>query len=532
MLRVLICFFASLIIKYSLCALPPVLNYSGQVVVNGESFDGIGFFKFALVNMDGNITYWSNDGVSSSGLEPQAIVRVPVNGGLYSILLGNTEISGMSKVDPSLFAEHSDINLRVWFSDGVNGFHQLTPDRPFASVPFAFNSQSANTSNSVVSGGINKSMLAQDVLSALNSRVSGSQITENSITTAQLNEQILKYLKPEIVRAPEAPGLIFDGQTVSLYSQAEGKFLSYQWYKDGQSIIGATNDNHVIEDVNKSQHDGNYTLLVSNDFGSVTTSPTTINVNSTPMSHTVKSIDMDMTFCHSGTFTIGSPTHEEGRGADEVEHQVILSNGFYLGTYEVTQAQYQAIMAGNSKDLSEDPSHFKGSNRPVEGVSWNDIQVFLSRLNEIEKTAGHLPTGWKYMLPTEAQWEYACRAGTNTTYNWGDDKNSSRANFNWNDGPITGNDYKQTREVGQYAANQWGFFDMHGNVSEWVQDWKSNFTGATQVDPQGPESGSSKVCRGGSWYNDEFGVRSAKRGGNPLTSSYYVLGFRVSLQAE
>jgi formylglycine-generating enzyme required for sulfatase activity len=257
-----------------------------------------------------------------------------------------------------------------------------------------------------------------------------------------------------------------------------------------------------------------------------------INVNSTPVSHTVKSIDMDMTFCYSGTFTIGSPNTEEGRGADEVEHQVILSNGFYLGSYEVTQAQYQVIMAENLNDLSEDPSHFKGSNRPVEGVSWNDVQVFLSRLNQVEQTAGHLPTGWKYMLPTEAQWEYACRAGANTTYNWGDDKNSTRANFNWNDGPNTGNDFKQTREVGQYAANQWGFFDMHGNVSEWVQDWKSNFTGSIQVDPKGPESGSIRVCRGGSWYNDEFGVRSAKRGGNPLTSSYYVLGFRVSLQAE
>ena len=102
-----------------------------------------------------------------------------------------------------------------------------------------------------------------------------------------------------------------------------------------------------------------------------------------------------------------------------------------------------------------------------------DAQIFLARLNSIEQTAGRLPNGWKYVLPTEAQWEYACRAGTTTAYSWGNDINSSRANYNWDGALNDGNDFKQTRDVGQYAANPWGFFDMQGNVWEWVHDWKA-----------------------------------------------------------
>jgi formylglycine-generating enzyme required for sulfatase activity len=145
-------------------------------------------------------------------------------------------------------------------------------------------------------------------------------IESSSITTAQLNEQILKYLKPEITHTPQAPGLVFDGQTVTLLSQAEGKYLSYQWYKNGQPIAGATGDRYVIQDVNGTLHDGNYSLMVSNDFGTVTTQSTQLVVDGTPTSHTVASISMDMIFCPPGTFNMGSPTSETGRGGDETQH--------------------------------------------------------------------------------------------------------------------------------------------------------------------------------------------------------------------
>jgi formylglycine-generating enzyme required for sulfatase activity len=308
--------------------------------------------------------------------------------------------------------------------------------------------------------------------------------------------------------------------------------LTYQWYKNGQAIAGADKKRHVIEDVNGTLHDGNYSLVVSNDFGTVTTQPTQLVVDGTPTSHTVPSISMDMIFCPPGTFTMGSPTSETGRGGDETQHQVTLTNGFYLGKYEVTQAQYETVMTGNSEGLNAKPNQWPNNNdRPVEKVSWNDVQVFLTRLNDMEEVAGRLPAGWKYVLPTEAQWEYACRAGTTTAYSWGNDINSSRANYNWDGAHNTGNDFKQTRDVGKYTANPWGFFDMHGNVWEWVSDWKANYPGGAQTNPEGPASGSYRVRRGGSWNNSGTGLRSAERDSNTPDSRYDNIGFRVGFQA-
>jgi hypothetical protein len=149
----------------------------------------------------------------------------------------------------------------------------------------------------------------------------------------------------------------------------------------------------------------------------------------------------------------------------------------------------------------------------------------------MEETAGRLPAGWKYVLPTEAQWEYACRAGTTTAYSWGNDINSSRANYNWDGGGNDGNDFKQTRDVGKYTANPWGFFDMHGNVWEWVHDWKANYPGGAQTNPEGPASGSTRVKRGGSWLHDGTHLRSAKRASSTPGTRLSNLGFRVGFQA-
>ena len=180
--------------------------------------------------------------------------------------------------------------------------------------------------------------------------------------------------------------------------------------------------------------------------------------------------------------------------------------GFYLGKYEVTQAQYEAVMTGNSDGLSATPSQYGGNaDRPVEQVSWDDIQKFLTRLNAQE--AGNIPAGWAYVLPTEAQWEYACRAGTTTAYSWGVDINSSDANYNSNIG--------QTADVGQYSANPWGFFDMHGNVWEWTADWYTAYSSGAQTDPEGPATGSGRVIRGGSWSNTGTYLRSAYRNSTP-----------------
>ena len=165
--------FLMLGVVISLQAVPPVLNYAGQVAVNGQPFEGEGLFKFALVNTDGKITYWSNDGTSVNGSEPQASVKAPVSGGLYSLLLGNTAIPGMGAINPQVFAQHSDAKLRVWFSDGVNGFQQLSPDRPFASVPYAFSAGSAQSAGSanIANGSVSLDMLSQDVKSQINAPI-------------------------------------------------------------------------------------------------------------------------------------------------------------------------------------------------------------------------------------------------------------------------------------------------------------------------------------------------------------------------
>ena len=158
-----------------------------------------------------------------------------------------------------------------------------------------------------------------------------------------------------------------------------------------------------------------------------------------------------MIWVEPGTFKIGQNDISNA----SPEHEVTLSNGFYLGKYEVTQAQYEAVMTGNSDGLSATPSQWPNNpNRPVEKVSYDDIQTFLARLNE--QQAESLPVGWGYVLPTEAQWEYACRAGTTSAYSWGDSINTTDANYN--------STISQTINVGSYSANPWGFFDMHGNV--------------------------------------------------------------------
>ncbi|MDA9962795.1 SUMF1/EgtB/PvdO family nonheme iron enzyme [Opitutales bacterium] len=374
---------------------------------------------------------------------------------------------------------------------------------------------------------VTKSMLGQDVLADLNRTVTATDIAANTITTAQLNESILKYLRPEITTSPQAPGLVFGGQSVTFSGGAEGKYLTYQWNRNGQPVAGATGATLVISDVNGTLHDGNYTLVVSNDFGSVTSSPTGLQVDATPTNHSVASIGMQMIFCPPGTFTMGSPSSETGRGSDETQHQVTLSNGFYLGKYELTQAQYETVMNGNSEGLNAKPSQWPNNNdRPVEKVSWNDAQVFLSRLNSIEQTAGRLPNGWKYVLPTEVEWEYACRAGTSTVYSWGNDVNASHANWNY------GNDANQTVNIGQYAANPWGFFDMHGNVWEWTADrYQSAYPSGTVTDPTGPASGSNRVSRGGSWRSIGTGLRSAKRFDRTPGSRDNDVGFRVGFKA-
>jgi formylglycine-generating enzyme required for sulfatase activity/serine/threonine protein kinase len=231
-------------------------------------------------------------------------------------------------------------------------------------------------------------------------------------------------------------------------------------------------------------------------------------------------VKVELVWIRPGEFRMGSPGNEAGRFNDEgPQTSVRLTRGFWLGKYPVTQGQWQALMGNN-------PSHFKqsGLNAPVEQVSWTEAMEFARRLTERERAAGRLPEGYVYTLPSEAQWEYACRAGTTTRFNLGNsDSDLGRAGW------FRGNAQGRTHAVGQKTPNAWGLYDMHGNVFEWTRSWFGNYPGGSVVDYEGPSSGSGRVSRGGSWLNNARVCRSANRydWGPELRN----VGFRLALSS-
>ena len=228
---------------------------------------------------------------------------------------------------------------------------------------------------------------------------------------------------------------------------------------------------------------------------------------------TIPDLNLDMIWVEPGTFMMGSPKSEEGHRGNETQHQVTLSKGFYLGKHEVTQAQWERVMGNN-------PSKFMGADRPVEQVSWDDAVAFCKKLTEMEKKAGRVPEGMAYQLPTEAQWEYTCRAGTTTAYSWGDSISAKNASHHRKNP-------EGTTPVGKYPPNPWAFHDMHGNVWEWCADWWGVYPSGSVTDPEGPASYSSRVKRGGAWYHGGTTLRSAKRIYHAPSNRLTGLGFRV-----
>ena len=229
-----------------------------------------------------------------------------------------------------------------------------------------------------------------------------------------------------------------------------------------------------------------------------------------PKTFTSSSTGMDFILIQAGEFKMGSPLGEKGRyDSESPAHKVKIEKSFYMNKYPVTQKQWDEIMGSN-------PSYFEGDDRPVESVSWMDVLKFIKKLNEKEDTD-------KYLLPSEAEWEYACRAGTTTRYSFGDDE-SMLGDYAWYGNPKDG-----THPVGQKKPNPWGLYDMHGNVWEWVQDrWHDNYEGAPS-DGSACEDGDSsyRVHRGGSCSSDVGRCRSANRLSPDSGAHNYHVGFRL-----
>jgi len=222
----------------------------------------------------------------------------------------------------------------------------------------------------------------------------------------------------------------------------------------------------------------------------------------------------------AGAFMRGSPEKEPDRSSNEKQYKVKISKPFYMQTTEVTQGQWQKVMGNN-------PSEFKncGDDCPVEQVSWNDAQEFIKKLNKIEGTN-------KYRLPTEAEWEYAARAGTTTPFYTGNCLSTNQANYNGNF-PLTGcpkGEYRdKTVRVGSFAPNAWGLYDMYGNVWQWCQDWFGDYTWMSRLsDPSGPLSGKDRAMRGGCWSDGAKYCRSAHRLYFKPTGATRYIGFRLA----
>ena len=231
-------------------------------------------------------------------------------------------------------------------------------------------------------------------------------------------------------------------------------------------------------------------------------------------------VKLEMVLIPAGTFMMGSPNSGKDPKHFETYHQVTISKPFYLGKYTVTQAQWLKVTEKN-------PSLFQGGQLPVEGISWDDAMGFCVRLKE--------KFGESFRLPTEAEWEYACRAGTTTPYHFGDKLNGTQANC---DGGFPygttkkGPYLEKTSPVGIYRSNAWGLFDMHGNVWEWCEDWYDSYPFDPVTDPRGPEKGSFRVSRGGCWSSIGWFCRSALRSWNPPDRRSNCLGFRLALDSS
>ncbi|MFH1240829.1 MAG: formylglycine-generating enzyme family protein [Pseudomonadota bacterium] len=240
------------------------------------------------------------------------------------------------------------------------------------------------------------------------------------------------------------------------------------------------------------------------------------------------SLGMEFVLIPAGTFTMGSPSNEPNRNRDEVLHKVTISKPFYMQTTEVTLKQWRSLMGTRLFGEQKGPD-----NEPVVKVSWHDCMDFIAKLNALKEGT--------YSLPTESQWEYACRAGSTTPYSWGNDIDCSKAMYSNNTQKAKKCvDYVKSRGVAPdgpapvktYPPNAWGLYDMHGNVWEWCEDQYGPYPKGGAVDPRGPSSGTAKVRRGGSWFKYGYFCRSANRNyGHPM-SRYQTTGFRLVRQVE
>jgi formylglycine-generating enzyme required for sulfatase activity len=288
------------------------------------------------------------------------------------------------------------------------------------------------------------------------------------------------------------PGLSITGEVGSVYTIQYATALSNVPSWHGLSIVQLTNAVHLFVDTTVSAREERFYRTLAGP--------------------------QDMKWIPPGSFMMGSPSNEVGRATDEGPQTLVtLTRGFFMGRREVSQGAYVSLIGTN-------PSTYPDLKRPVETVSWQDAVAYCALLTQSERDAGRLPPGWAYRLPTEAEWEYACRAGTMSRFSHGDDSGYGLlASYAWFGDPTGG----QTHQVGTLLPNPWGLYDMHGNVWELCQDVMT-YSGGRVTDPV-PAGGAARMTRGGSWHSLGQRCRSATRNNYDTTNREAWVGFRIVL---
>jgi formylglycine-generating enzyme required for sulfatase activity len=303
--------------------------------------------------------------------------------------------------------------------------------------------------------------------------------------------------------------------------------VSVQVYA-GLTITGVVGSNYVVQYVTDLSQTNNWQLLTnlilpSNPYlwfdASCPATPRRLYRVLAPTSTNPNPVEL--VWIPPGTFVMGSPTSEVDRSSDEgPQTTVTLTKGFFMGRYLVTQRDYVAVMTNN-------PSYITGSlDLPVESVAWVGATNYCGNLTRQEQAAGRLPTGWVYRLPTEAEWEYACRAGTTNRFSYGDDPGYTQLiNYAW----YTANSGSATHRVGQKVPNPLGLYDTYGNVEELCLDWYAGYPGGSVTNPTGSDNGLYRVARGGALNSSAKNCRSADRSTAHPSSGCFWQGFRVVL---